>query len=150
MQRTLGWPVLALLVMGFAGSACSATPTACPGIGLGGPDLQVGVHQFAAAHPNGVRVTLCLAGRCSPTALVSPTTLASSIVGPTVTTPQPVAMTLKAIDVPSGHTLITLRKMITYTRFEPYGKGCGFQYRSYHTLTATGALIDAPPTSQPK
>lgn len=141
---------LAVLGVSFAAYASSMEPGACPGIGLGGPNLEVGVHQFATAYPLGVRITLCVAGRCSPTALILPTTYTSNVDGLSVADPPgPTEITITAIDAASGRTVLSLRQQVTYTRLEPYGKGCGWQYRSYHTLTATGALIDATPRTQP-
>jgi hypothetical protein len=148
-KRVLVWPA-ALLFVSFAAYASATGPTSCPGIGLGGPDLEVGVRQFAAAHQQNVRVTLCVANQCSPAAEIGPQSVVSTVVGRVITTAHPVEMSLTAIDVSSGRTLLTLLKTITYTHLEPYGKGCGFQDRSYHTLTARGSLIAATPTAEPK
>jgi hypothetical protein len=66
-KRVLVWPAAALLVIGFMAYASATRPTVCPAVGgLGGPDLEVGVHQFATAHPQGVRITLCVAGPMQP------------------------------------------------------------------------------------
>ena len=79
------------------------------------------------------------------------TTYTSNVDGQPVTDPsRPTEITLTAIDATNGRIILRLRQAISYTRLEPYGKGCGFQHRSYHTLTSTGALVDAPPTTQPK
>jgi hypothetical protein len=90
----------------------SATgPTVCPAPGgLDVPDLEVGVHQFATAHPQGVRITLCVAGRCSPTVLIRPTTFASNVDGLSVGDPsRPTEITLTAIDAATGRTILRLR-----------------------------------------
>jgi hypothetical protein len=152
MKLTMGWPVLALLVAGTVGSACSSPgrDLACPGIGVGGPDLQVGVHQFAAVHPHGVRVTVCVGDQCGRTTLVGPKTTVSAVVGPVVADVHPVELTLIATDAATGKILTTLHQSSAYSHVEPFGKGCGFLYRSYHTLTATGALTDSSPMTQPR
>jgi hypothetical protein len=77
---------------------------------------------------------------------------ASNVDGLSVGDPsRPTEITLTAIDAATGgRTILRLRQLVTYTRLEPYGKGCGWQYRSYHTLTSTGTLVDAQPTTQPK
>lgn len=63
---------------------------------------------------------------------------------------RPSAITLTAIDAVTGRTVLALRQTVTYERVEPDGKGCGWHYLSYHTLTAAGTLVDAPTTTQPR
>lgn len=150
-KRVLVWPAVGLLCFGFAAYASATGPAACPSIGWGSSDLQVGAHRFAAAHPPGVRITLCVAGRCGPSTLIGPASVVSTVDGYPVADPsRPSAITLTAIDAVSGRTVLALRQTVTYERVEPDGKGCGWHYLSYHTLTAAGTLVDAPTTTQPR
>jgi hypothetical protein len=116
-KRVLMWPAAALLVIGFMAYASAMGPTSCPAPGgLDVPDLEVGVHQFATAHPQGVRITLCVAGRCSPTVLIRPTTFTSNVDGLPVADPsRPTEITLTAIDAATGRTILQLRQLVTYT-----------------------------------
>ena len=130
-------------------SACdSSANKACPGAGNAGPGMSVGVHQLATRYPSGIRVTLCVSGECR-TEAIGPKTSPSAVEVHTVDIPKPAEMSLTVVYASNGRQVLAVKQPITYTQLEPFGKGCGFEYRSYHVVTSTGTVVGAPATAPP-